>query len=427
MPVTVILGSQWGDEGKGKIVDRLSREADIVVRYQGGPNAGHTIVFGGEQVILHNVPSGLLHHNVICCLGNGCVIDPKVMLQEIEDLEARGIKAEGRFYISPQAHMIMPYHRALDEAMEKAAGKGKIGTTGKGIGPCYTDKYNRSGIRAVDLLNQDYLRDKLAANIKTKNEQLVKLYNAKPLDPELVISEFMHCRKRIEPYVRDMSLFLDQSVREGKSVIMEGAQGTLLDIDHGTYPFVTSSNPTSGGAITGSGIGPNRITNVLGVLKAYTTRVGNGPFPTEVAEPLQTQFRTWGGEFGATTGRARRCGWLDTVIARYAARVNGINYWMVTKLDVLSNLDEILICDGYEYDGKLIKDFPMEPWLLDEVEPVYTTMPGWKKDISGARSYGELPMACRDYLDAIQDLTKVKIGTVSVGADRDATIMLREF
>ncbi len=426
MPVTVVLGSQWGDEGKGKIVDLLSRENDIVVRYQGGPNAGHTIVVGDDQVVLHNVPSGLLHPGVICCLGNGCVIDPKVMLKEIEDLEARDVAVKGRFFISTQAHMIMPYHRALDEAMEKAAGKGKIGTTGKGIGPCYTDKYNRSGIRAVDLLNKDYLKDKLAANIRSKNEILTKVYNAKPLDPDLVITEFMGCRDSVEPFVRDMSLLLAEAIKEKKAILMEGAQGTLLDIDHGTYPFVTSSNPTAGGAITGAGIGPDKITRVLGVLKAYTTRVGNGPFPTEVAEPLQSQFRQWGGEFGSTTGRARRCGWLDTVIARYAARVNAIHNWMITKLDVLSHLDEILICDSYDYNGRKIKDFPMEPWILDDVVPTFIKMRGWKKDIREARSYGELPQACREYLDAVQDLTHVKIGAVSVGAERDATIMLRD-
>ena len=425
MGVTAIVGSQWGDEGKGKVVDLLSEEAEIVARFQGGPNAGHTVVYKGEQTILHQIPSGILHEETTCCLGNGCVIDPRVLFEEIKQLEDKGVKVEDRLFISQKAHLIMPYHRAIDEASESAAGTGKIGTTGRGIGPAYTDKYSRCGIRIVDLLDRDSLEKKLRANIEDKNRLLKSFYKGSQVDIDKIVDEYLAFDEKVDPYVRDVSVFLHKAIRNERSIILEGAQGTLLDIDHGTYPFVTSSNPTAGAAATGLGIGPRAITHVIGVLKAYTTRVGNGPFPTELEEPLQSNFRDWGAEFGATTGRARRCGWLDLVIANYSARVSGVDAWAITKLDVLSNLDEINVCIAYNYKGKRIVNFPAEPWILDEVEPVYETLPGWKEDISEIRSYGQLPANCRYYLDYIQDHTEVPTDLVSVGAEREAVVHLR--
>lgn len=352
MPVTTVIGCQWGDEGKGKIVDLLSASADVVARYQGGPNAGHTVVVNGEQTVLHQIPSGILHPDVICCLGNGCVIDPRILLHELENLDRSDISTEGRVKISPLAHLIMPYHRAIDDARETAAGVKRIGTTGKGIGPAYTDKYRRCGIRFGDLFSPEGLEKVLTPVIEENNRLLVEYYHVKPLKTAKLIEEFEGFKTRLEPYQADVSLLLDEAIRKKQRIVLEGAQGTLLDIDHGTYPFVTSSNPTSGMSSTGTGIGPRKIDRVLGVLKAYTTRVGNGPFPTELQGELQESFRSWGGEYGATTGRARRCGWLDLVIARYSVRVNSVDSWMLTKLDVLSGLDEIQVCTAYGYRGE---------------------------------------------------------------------------
>lgn len=425
MAVTVVLGTQWGDEGKGKIVDLLSAEAEIVARYQGGPNAGHTVVHEGEELILHQIPSGILHKDAICCLGNGCVIDPRTLLEEIGEVEERGIDLTDRLFISKQAHLIMPYHRAIDEAAEQKAGKSKIGTTGRGIGPAYTDKYNRIGIRALDLIDSKHFEQKIRDAIEDKNCLIKDYYNGTPIDVDLIVKEFNSFVRRIRPYVTDVSALLGKAMKNDKKIVLEGAQGTLLDIDHGTYPFVTSSNPTAGGAAVGVGIGPRHISRVLGVMKAYTTRVGNGPFPTELEEPLQSQFRDWGGEFGATTGRARRCGWLDLVIARYSARVNSLDGWVITKLDVLSELDEIKVCTGYTYQGRKIDDFPSEPWILEEAKPVYDTLPGWKEDISDVRDYGKLPVRCRQYLDYIVDNTGVSIDLVSVGPGRDEVVPLK--
>ncbi|HEB84902.1 MAG TPA: adenylosuccinate synthase [Bacteroidetes bacterium] len=422
MGVRVVVGCQWGDEGKGKIVDLLSEAADIVARYQGGPNAGHTVVFRGEQTILHQIPSGILHPGVVCCLGNGCVVDPRVLFEEIEQLEEKGVEVEGRLLISQKAHLIMPYHRAIDAAAEKAAGREKIGTTGRGIGPAYTDKYSRNGIRIVDLLDREELEAKLRANLESKNRLLSRYYEGDMLDVERIIEEYLAFDEKVDPYIHDVSVFLHEAIRDNREILLEGAQGTLLDIDHGTYPYVTSSNPTAGMAATGVGIGPRAISRVIGVMKAYTTRVGNGPFPTEVEEPLQSEFRAWGGEYGATTGRARRCGWLDLVIARYAVRVNGLDSWAITKLDVLSHLDEIPVCVAYMYRGKPLEHFPTEPWVLDEVEPVYETLPGWREDISGVTRLAHLPPNCRRYLDYIREQTGVKVELVSVGAERDAVI-----
>jgi len=425
MSVRVIVGCQWGDEGKGKIVDLLSQDADVVARYQGGPNAGHTVVIDGERTILHQIPSGILHPLPVCCLGNGCVIDPRVLFEEISMLEEKNVQVQGRLFISQKAHLIMPYHRAIDEAAEAAAGTRKIGTTGRGIGPAYTDKYARSGVRIVDLLDRPSLEQKLRANLADKNRLLKDYYNRSELDVNRIVEEYLAFDEHVDPYIRDVSVYLNEAIGERKNVLLEGAQGTLLDIDHGTYPFVTSSNPTAGAAATGVGLGPRVITEVVGVLKAYTTRVGNGPFPTELEEPLHSQFREWGAEFGATTGRARRCGWLDLVIARYAARVNSVDVWAITKLDVLSHLEEIQVCTGYKIEGETVDEFPSEPWLLEEIEPVYEPIPGWNADISEVRNYRQLPFQCRNYLDFIEEHTGVANGWVSVGPERDAVIQLR--
>ncbi len=426
MPVTAVVGCQWGDEGKGKVVDLLGESANVVARFQGGPNAGHTVVYEGKQIILHQIPSGILRENVACCLGNGCVLDPVVLFEEISDLEKNGTEIGDRLMISNKAHLIMPYHRAIDEAAESAAGKGKkIGTTGRGIGPAYTDKYNRCGIRLLDLKNPTFLENRLRENIEDKNKLLKGYFGSTELDANHIVDEYLKFHEKMSPFITDVSVFLQKAIDKKQVVILEGAQGTLLDIDHGTYPFVTSSNPSAGAAATGLGIGPRKIDRVLGILKAYTTRVGNGPFPTELTGELQTQFREWGGEFGATTGRARRCGWLDLVIANYSVRINGLDAWAITKLDVLSNVDEIKVCTKYEYRGKTIEDFPPEPWILKDVDPVYETFPGWKTDISDARTYNSLPVKCRRYLDYIIDKTKTPIDMVSVGADRNATIRLR--
>ncbi len=424
MAVTVVIGCQWGDEGKGKVVDLLSSNVNIVARYQGGPNAGHTVVHDGHQTILHQIPSGILRDNTVCCLGNGSVIDPRVLFEEIDLLEKDGVIVAGRLLIDEKAHVIMPYHRAIDEAAEIAAGKDKIGTTGRGMGPSYTDKYSRCGIRFVDMLDKKNLEEKIRVNVEAKNRLLKNYYNAEELDVESIVETYLGFCTRLTPYVRDVSLYLDEAIKSEKNLLLEGAQGTLLDIDHGTYPFVTSSNPTAGAAAHGLGIGPKKITNIVGVLKAYTTRVGNGPFPSELKEPLQTSFREWGGEFGATTGRARRCGWLDLVIAKYSARINSLDSWAITKLDVLSELDEIKVGVAYYRDGNRIENLPSAPWIFEDVEVEYVTLPGWKTDISEIRNYGSLPVECRAYLDFISEHTGVSISTVSVGPGREAVVQL---
>jgi len=422
MAVRVVLGAQWGDEGKGKVIDLLSERSDIVVRYQGGANAGHTIVINGEQYILHLVPSGILHENTICVIGNGVVIDPVSLLEEIQFLESKGITVEGRLLISHRANLIMPYHKLLDIAKETKSGSGKIGTTGRGIGPCYVDKVNRMGIRIVDLLDRESLRNKLRSNIEEKNEILKKIYDTEELDVEAIISEYQAFDRKIDPYIKDTSLYLNDCIDQGKSVLMEGAQGTLLDVDFGTYPYVTSSNPTSGGACTGTGIGPTKIDRVMGVIKAYTTRVGMGPFPTEIPDGSEIDLRTLGNEFGATTGRPRRCGWFDAVIANYAVRVNGLDAFAVTKLDVLDTLPEIKLCVAYEYQGKRLTQFPSEIRILEECQPVYETFPGWQQETSSIRNYADLPVNARNYLQAISDLTGTNLDIISVGSGRDETI-----
>lgn len=422
MPVTVVVGAQWGDEGKGKIVDLLSGEADVVARYQGGANAGHTVILNGVQTVLHQVPSGILSPKTDCVIGNGVVIDPAVLMEEIHLLESRGIKVSGRLFISHKAHLVMPYHKLLDQMSEDGKGAQKIGTTGRGIGPAYVDKYNRSGIRIVDLLNRDVLRKKLQHNIEEKNRILKKIYNHEELDPEKIIEEYIEFDKQIDEYVTDTSVFLNNAIKQGKNIIVEGAQGTLLDIDHGTYPFVTSSSPISGGACTGLGIGPTKINSVIGVMKAYTTRVGAGPFPTEFDPEFGEKIRKLGNEYGATTGRPRRCGWFDVVVANFSVRVNGIDQFAITKLDVLDTLPEIKICVGYKIDGKTLTNFPVEVQTLHDCTPVYETWQGWQTETQGARRFDELPLHAQAYLKRISELTETPVKIISVGSDRGETI-----
>ncbi|HEY6951780.1 MAG TPA: adenylosuccinate synthase [Bacteroidota bacterium] len=429
MPVQIILGAQWGDEGKGKIVDHLSEEVDIVARYQGGANAGHTVILPGakgkppKQFVLHLIPSGIFHKHVTCVIGNGVVLDPVALMAEIEELTRAGIRIQGRLLISHNAHLIMPYHKALDSMREK--GDQKIGTTGRGIGPAYIDKYMRTGIRVVDLLDRDTLCNKLKRNIEEKNELLKQIYHSDELDVDAIISEYQEFDKKIDEYITDTSKYLNEALRAKKVILAEGAQGALLDVDHGTYPFVTSSSPTSGGACTGLGIPPTEIKSIVGVVKAYSTRVGNGPFPTELNDATGEKLRTIGGEFGATTGRPRRCGWLDIVSLRYSVQVNGIQKIAITKLDVLDTFDEIGVCTGYELNGKKLSGFPTDVRTLDAVRPHYKMYKGWKSPISDVRRYKDLPLQAKKYVEAIGELLKTDVWMVSVGARRDQTLLRR--
>ena len=422
MKVTVLVGSQWGDEGKGKIVDLLSEKYDIVTRYQGGANAGHTVVIADKQYILHLIPSGILREGVICVIGNGVVIDPVALLEEIELLRKNNIEVDGRLFISQNAHLIMPYHKLLDTISE--SGENKIGTTGRGIGPCYIDKYARKGIKIVDLLNRKSLEEKIRKNLEEKNNLLKKVYEQKELDVEKIIKQYVDFDKTIDKYIKDVPSFLNQSISEGKSILLEGAQGALLDVDFGTYPFVTSSSPVSGGACTGTGIPPNKITDVIGIVKAYTTRVGNGPFPTELLNDDGEKLRKTGAEYGATTGRPRRCGWFDAFLVHYSAMINGITSVAITKLDVLSDMDEIKVCVGYSINGKTLKTFPTDVDRLSNVKPIYETLPGWKTDISECRNYSELPEKTKDYLNFISKPAGIKINIVSVGPKRNQTFFI---
>ncbi len=422
MRVTVLVGSQWGDEGKGKIVDILSENYDIVTRYQGGANAGHTVTIGDKQYILHLIPSGILRENVVCVIGNGVVIDPNALLDEIELLRKHGISVEGRLFISHNAHLIMPYHKLLDNINEN--NDNKIGTTGRGIGPCYIDKYARKGIKIVDLLNKEVLEDKIRENLKEKNNLLKKIYNHAELDVEEIIREYVEFDKAIDKYVKDVPAYLNNAIAEGKSILLEGAQGALLDVDHGTYPYVTSSSPTSGGACTGTGIPPTKISLVFGIVKAYTTRVGLGPFPTELSDETGENLRKIGAEFGATTGRPRRCGWFDAFLVKYSATINGIEEAAITKLDVLGSFGEIKVCTGYELNGKSLKSYPTDVQRLSKVKPLYETFKGWNSDISGCRSYSDLPSEAKEYLEFIANHTGVKITIVSVGPKREQTFFI---
>jgi adenylosuccinate synthase len=431
MPVQIIVGAQWGDEGKGKIVDHLSENVDIVARYQGGANAGHTVVIPtktpigitSKEYVLHLIPSGIFHKHVACVIGNGVVLDPVALMTEIDQLHQLGIDVKGRLLISHNAHLIMPYHKLLDSIREQ--GEDKIGTTGRGIGPAYIDKYTRTGIRVVDLLDRDILCKKLKRNIEEKNQIFSKVYNSKELDVDAIIHEYQEFDKKIDEYVTDTSLYLNNALKKKKKILAEGAQGALLDVDHGTYPFVTSSNPTSGGACTGLGIPPTAIDSVVGVVKAYSTRVGNGPFPSELNDDTGERLRKTGGEFGATTGRPRRCGWLDIVSLRYSIRINGIQKIAITKLDVLDEFEEINVCVGYTVGEKKVQNFPTDLRTLELVQPQYRTFKGWKTTTSGARTYGKLPARARAYIEAMASLLQTKVWMVSVGARRDQTLIAR--
>ena len=416
MPNIVILGAQWGDEGKGKVIDIFAPKSDYIVRYQGGNNAGHTVVIDGEEFILHLIPSGILHKGKICIIGNGVVIDPKAFLDEIKMLDKKGVRVKGRLFVSDQAHVIFPYHKALDELKEKR--KGRIGTTKKGIGPCYADKVARCGIRIADLLDEAVFTKKLRANLEEKNAVLNGIYGMKGYAFNAIYTEYLGYAGKLRQYICDTALLLNEAIKKKKSILFEGAQGTLLDVDHGTYPFVTSSNATAGGASTGTGVGPTKIDKVVGIVKAYTTRVGEGPFPTEFDEHLMDRIRKKGREFGATTGRPRRCGWFDNVVVKHAVMVNGMDEVVVTKLDVLDDLDSLKICTAYKFEGKIYDSFPSNVRILEGCQPVYEELPGWKEDTTGITSYSDLSKNAKRYLKRIQELLKTKIVLVSVGSDR---------
>ena len=421
----VVIGAQWGDEGKGKITDLLSRSADFVVRYQGGVNAGHTIVVDDQVLKLHLIPSGILYPDTVCLIGSGTVVDPKVMLGELDMLIENGIDIAG-LKLSSTAHVTMPYHRLLDQAMEKQRGDRRIGTTGRGIGPTYADKSQRSGIRVIDLLDEARLRDRLEGPLNEKNQLLQTIYDLEPLDAEAVISEYLAYGKRLAPHVVDCTREIHQAARDRKNILFEGAQGTLLDLDHGTYPYVTSSNPVSGGACIGAGVGPTLIDRVIGVAKAYTTRVGEGPFPTELDGSLNDHLCDRGGEFGTTTGRRRRCGWFDGVIGRYAVGVNGLDCLAVTKLDVLDELDELQVCVAYELDGETIEYFPSCAEAFARCQPIFETLPGWQCSTAECRTLEDLPEKAMAYLRFLADLMEVPIAIVSLGAGRDQTIVVED-
>jgi adenylosuccinate synthase len=426
MPAIVLIGAQWGDEGKGKATDLLGERLQWVVRYQGGNNAGHTVVLpDGETFALHLIPSGILTPGVKNVIGNGVVVDPGVLLTELGGLEERGVDTTG-LMISTDAHLLMPYHVAIDKVTERFLGNKKIGTTGRGIGPCYMDKIARVGVRVQDVLDEGILAQKVEAALEIKNQMLVKIYNRQALEPAKVVDEVLAQAEGFKHRIADTRLLLSKALEAGETVLLEGSQGTLLDVDHGTYPFVTSSNPTAGGAAVGSGIGPTQITTVLGILKAYTTRVGSGPFPTELFDEHGEYLAKQGGEVGVTTGRARRTGWFDAVIARYATRVNGITDYFLTKLDVLSSLDTVPICVGYEVDGEQMYEMPMTQSQIHHAKPIYEEMPGWWEDISGARTFDDLPKNAQDYVLRLEDLAGAHISCIGVGPGRDQTIVRRD-
>ena len=421
MPAIVLVGAQWGDEGKGKATDLLGGSVDYVVRYQGGNNAGHTVVLGDQTYALHLLPSGILTPDCVPVIGNGVVIDPGVLMEEIAGLQARGVDT-GRLVISGSAHLITSYHRTVDKTSERFLGKRAIGTTGRGIGPAYGDKVARLGIRVQDLFDPSILKQKLEGALAEKNQLLVKVYNRRAIEVAEVLEDFLGFAEALRPFVTDTSLLLNAALDRGELVLLEGSQGTLLDVDHGTYPFVTSSNPTAGGACTGSGIGPTRIDRVVGILKAYTTRVGAGPFPTEQVNDMGDFLRKTGGEVGVTTGRDRRCGWFDAVIARYATRVNGLTDLFLTKLDVLSSLEKVPVCVAYDVEGLRHEEMPLSQTEFHHAVPVYEYLDGWVEDISAARTVEELPKAAQAYVKALEDLSGTRISAIGVGPDRDATI-----
>jgi len=425
MPAIVLVGAQWGDEGKGKATDLLGSRVDYVVRYQGGNNAGHTVVIGDQSFALHLLPSGILTPRCTPVIGNGVVVDPAVLMDELAGLNARGVDTS-RLLISPDAHLITPYHVTLDKVTERFLGKARIGTTGRGIGPAYADKVNRLGVRVQDLFDANILRQKVEGALQLKNQILVKIYNRREIVVDEIVDSLLAYADQLRPMVTDTSRVLNDALDRGEVVLLEGGKGTLLDVDHGTYPFVTSSNPTAGGACTGSGIGPTRISRVVGILKAYTTRVGSGPFPTELHDADGDRLRTVGGERGVTTGRDRRCGWFDVPIARFAGRVNGLTDFFLTKLDVLTGWEKIPVCVAYEVDGQRVDDLPMTQTDFHHATPIYEMLPGWAEDISAAREVSDLPANARAYVRFIEDAAGVPVSAIGVGQDRVATISIRD-
>lgn len=425
MPAIVLVGAQWGDEGKGKATDLLGDKVDYVVRYQGGNNAGHTVVIGDKKFALHLLPSGILTPGCTPVIGNGVVVDLEVLFREIDGLNEKGVDTS-RLLISANAHIITPYHVTVDKVSERFLGKRAIGTTGRGIGPTYGDKMGRLGIRVQDLFDPSILLQKVEGALKQKNELLVKVYNRAAIKPQEVVDHLLSFADRLRPMVSDTALVLNQALEKGKTVLLEGGQGTLLDVDHGTYPFVTSSNPTAGGAATGSGIGPTRIKSVIGILKAYTTRVGAGPFPTELFDEWGERLRSVGGEFGTTTGRERRCGWFDAPVARYATRINGLTDIFLTKLDVLTGIKEIPVCVAYEVDGKRVDEVPVSQTDFHHAKPIYEVYPGWDEDITGAKRFEDLPKNAQDYVRVLENLSGTRISAIGVGPDRNATIVLHD-
>ena len=426
MPAVVVVGAQWGDEGKGKVVDVLMESADVVARYQGGHNAGHTVVIQNEKYVLHLVPSGILHKDKLCIIGNGVVLEPAALIEEIKGLKQRGIQVNKNLIISKSAHLIMPYHGVIENEHEQDRGSKKIGTTGRGIGPAYVDKMARTGIRVVDLYDPKVLREKIETNLVEMNYMLENRYRRKGFTVEEIFHRYKEYAEEIAQYVADTDIIVNDMISKNKNVLFEGAQGTLLDIDHGTYPFVTSSSAVAGGACTGLGVGPTKISKVLGVVKAYTTRVGGGPFPTEIDDTIGEGLRQRGGEFGATTGRPRRCGWLDFVGLRHASRINGLTGIALTKLDILDGLDKIHICTAYKRGGSLHYDFPKEFSLLEQSEPVYEEVEGWKEGTTGIREFKRLPENAQRYIRKIEDILGVPVDIISTGQRRDELIILRD-
>lgn len=423
MPNTVLIGSQWGDEGKGKIIDVLTRDADVVVRFQGGNNAGHTVKVEDKKYVLHLIPSGILHPGKTCVIGNGVVVDPPALLKEVDELEAQGIDGSGRLWISDRAHIIFPYHGALDAAREALLrDDDKIGTTKRGIGPCYADRASRSGLRYGDMHEADF-PELMQERIRAANRML-RAMGAPEMDEQAIVDQYLAAADRLKPYITDTVVLLNDALRAGRSILFEGAQGTMLDLDFGTYPFVTSSNASAGGASTGTGIAPHRIDRVLGVIKTYTTRVGEGPFPTELTDDIGALLASEGHEFGATTGRPRRCGWFDAVVARHTAMISGVDYWAMTKLDVLDKLETIKICTAYELDGKRIDHIPAGARQLARCKPIYEEMPGWKSKTSDITEYNKLPAAARAYVERLCELTGVTLGILSVGPHRHSTLRI---
>jgi adenylosuccinate synthase len=425
MPAVVIVGAQWGDEGKGKATDLLGERIDYVVRYNGGNNAGHTIVIGDEKYALHLLPSGILTPSIVPVIGNGVVVDLGVLFEEIDLLSARGVDVS-KLLISANAHVITPYHTAMDKVVERFLGNARLGTTGRGIGPAYADKMARAGVRVQDLFDEKILRQKVDGALKTKNQILTKVYNRKAISADAVVAELLGYADRVRPMVADTALLLHRALEDGKTVLLEGGQATMLDVDHGTYPFVTSSNPTTGGACTGSGIAPRHITGAVGILKAYTTRVGAGPFPTELDDAWGDRLRDVGREYGTTTGRPRRCGWFDAVIARYSARINGLTSFFLTKLDVLSGIESIPVCVGYRVGGSVVEEMPVSQSDFHHAEPVYEDLPGWDEDISACTSFDDLPKNAQAYVKSLEELSGAPMGAVGVGPGREQTLVLRD-